>query len=52
MFESLNDFFFSVYNSNKHFYGIQVLLIMSLIGINLGLVSQFFFKSLAEKQKG
>lgn len=44
MIENLNEFFTATYIHNKAFYGIQLLAVMSLMGIGLGLSSQLFFK--------
>jgi hypothetical protein len=51
MFEGLNNFFLNVYAHNRYFYSIQAFLVIFLAGINLGLLSQFFFRNLAEKTK-
>jgi len=51
MLESLNNFFLNVYAHNRYFYSVQAFLVISLAGINLGLLSQFFFRSLIEKTK-
>lgn len=44
MFEHLNDFFTATYIHNKAFYGIQLLAVMSLMGIGLGLSNQLLCK--------
>ena len=44
MIENLNEFFAATYIHNRAFYGIQLLAVMSLMGIGLGLGSQLFFK--------
>lgn len=44
MIENLNELFVATYFHNKHYFGIQSLAVMSLLGIGLGLVSQLFLK--------
>lgn len=44
MFENLNDFFTATYTHNKIFYGIQLVAVMSLMGIGLGLLSRISCK--------
>jgi len=44
MLEGLNDFFAATYIHNKAFYGIQLLAVMSLMGIGLGLTSRMLYK--------
>lgn len=50
MLESLNAFFAATYIYNKAFYAIQLLAVMSLIGIGLGLTSRMLFKGWKKAQ--
>ncbi|MCL6558864.1 MAG: MFS transporter [Firmicutes bacterium] len=44
MFEGLNEFFAATYIYNKAFYAVQLLAVMSLMGIGMGAANQLLFR--------